>query len=149
MTGVFNPEIVVPAVPGALSPDDTGLTPEQRGFTVALRRQYRIHCEAMACGDVERLLSFFTEDAVWMGSGWPTRCGKGDLRALFQQVAGTAEVRCESLCACVSGSAGWNFVDYFVHPKDPAVTPWVFRTVFAWIHRDAQWVCTGVLCYTR
>jgi len=147
MSRIFHPIISVPRRVGDPEPDDSGFSQEQRQFTATLRERYAEHVSALEAGDVERLLTFFTDDAVWMGSGWPSRFGKADLRALFKEVAGTAKVHCRSICAHVSGSAGWDFVDYAVMPNDAGVQPWNFRTAFQWMRENGAWRCNGVLCY--
>jgi ketosteroid isomerase-like protein len=96
---------------------------------------------------VDRVLTFFTDDAVWMGAGWPSRSGKTELREMFEQVAGTAKVCCRSICAHVDGNCGWNFVDYSVTPNDASVSPWTFRTAFQWTRGSGIWRCNGVICY--
>jgi ketosteroid isomerase-like protein len=144
---IFTPHIEIPATPGAPIADDSKLTSEQRQFADALRVRYGDHVEAMATADVDRLLTFYTDDVVWMGDGWPSRHGKGEMRSLFNDVAGTSRVRFRSLCAAVEGGMGWNFVDYSVTPVDPDVAPWTFRTTFQWVREAGEWRCNGVLCY--
>jgi hypothetical protein len=144
---VFKLEFTVPGTEGSFSPPNHTLTAEQCAFASSLFARYEDHVVALGGGDVQRVLAFFTEDAVWMGLGWPSREGKKDLRELFSDVAGTAQVRCTSLYAYVHESTGWNFVDYFVTPNDASINSWTFRTAFQWVCRDNQWLCNGVLCY--
>lgn len=144
---VFRADIRAPDVPPVARGDEDALTPEQRAFASALRERYAIHVKAMDAADVESLLSFFTDDAIWVGSGWPTRAGRSQLRELFTEVAGTATVVCRSLYTYVDGDTGWDFVDYAVTPRDPSVTPWIFRTAFQWVRREGSWLCNAVLCY--
>lgn len=148
MSTIFHPDISLPARAGDIPPDDQRLGEEQRAFAVALRARYEEHIAAVEGGDVGRLMTFFAEDVVWMGAGWPSREGKEELRTLFAEVAGTAKVHCRSLCAYVNGDSGWNFVDYAVTPNDRSVAPWTFRTSFQWTRSDGTWRCNGVLCYT-
>lgn len=147
MSAIFHPAISIPARAGDSPPNDAALTADQRAFAAALRDRYADHVAALEDGDVARLMTFFTDDVVWMGAGWPSREGKPDLRELFEQVAGTARVHCRSMCAHVDGDSGWNFVDYAVTPKNPATPPWTFRTSFQWTRLDGEWRCNGVLCY--
>jgi len=147
MSSVFHPVISIPPRDVDPAPDDSTLSAEQRSFAQALRERYAHHARALETGDLEGILTFFTEDAVWMGSGWPSRSGKAELRAMFKEVAGTAKVHSRSLSAYVNGDSGWNFVDYAVTPNDPAVSPWTFRTSFQWTRADDQWRCNGVLCF--
>lgn len=145
--GVFQSHMRIPELGPNGQLDGRLMTGEQRAFASALRLQYAMHVEALSAGDVDSLLDFFTDDAVWMGSGLPTRVGRPQLRELFMEVAGTATVRCHSLHTYVDGNTGWDMVDYGVSPRDPSVKPWVFRTVFQWVRREERWLCNGVLCY--
>lgn len=144
MAGIFKLRLLVP---GDAAPADLSMTTEQQEFASALADLYQRHVANLSSGDVDRLLTFFTDDAVWRGLGWPDRHGKGDLRLLFDQVAGTAEVAFESLEAFVDGNVGWNFVDYHVAPKDASVAGWTFRTSFQFVREDDAWRCNGVLCF--
>lgn len=148
MSAIFHPAISIPAQASDIPPDDGALSEEQRAFAAALRARYGEHVAAVEDGDVERLMTFFTDDVVWMGAGWPSREGKPELRKLFEEVAGTAKVHCQSLYAHVNGDSGWNFVDYAVMPNDTTVAPWTFRTSFQWTRSDGTWRCNGVLCYS-
>jgi ketosteroid isomerase-like protein len=147
MSSVFHPVISIPPRDIDAAAQDGTLSAEQRNFVQALRERYAHHARAMEKGDLDEILTFFTEDVVWMGSGLPSRNGKAEIRAMFEEVAGTGTVRSESLAAYVNGDSGWNFVDYHVTPNDSAVSPWTFRTSFQWTRSDDQWRCNGVLCF--
>lgn len=148
MSDIFYPAFIVPAPESDTRATATALTAEQRDFTAAVSERLAMHADAMEVGEVDRLLTFFTEDAVWMGAGWPSRFGKSQFKELFTEVAGTARVRSTCLAAHVAGESGWTFVDYAVEPKDPSVSPWTFRTAFQWMRKDGTWLCNGVLCHT-
>lgn len=149
MSDVFYPAFIVPAPESnaRATVAVAALTAEQRDFVAAVSERLAVHADALEVGEVDRLLTFFTEDAVWMGAGWPSRFGKSQLRELFTEVAGTARVRSSCLAAHVAGESGWTFVDYAVEPNDPSVAPWTFRTAFQWTRNDGNWLCNGVLCH--
>lgn len=87
---VFKLEFTVPAPEGSFSPGNHTLTAEQCAFASSLFARYEDHVAALGGGDVERVLAFFTEDAVWMGLGWQ---GNGGLVQKLADLDGAAALR--------------------------------------------------------
>ena len=145
MADIFN--FTIAASQGPDADRAGGLTAAQQAFAAALRARYDENRQALEAGDIERVLDFFTDDAMWIGNGLPTRRGREELRLLFQEVAGTARVSLRSLAAHVDGSSGWNFADFHVVPNDRMIAPWTFRTSFNWVEDARGWRCNGVLCF--
>ena len=122
---------------------------EMAAFRAAIDAKYALHVAAFEAGDPEPILNhFFTEDALWEYAGYPRRVGRAELRELFDAVIAKDRVAVRSIRSFVNGDCGWDYADYPVTPRDPAVAPWVFRQMFYWVRREGDWLVNACIGFT-
>jgi ketosteroid isomerase-like protein len=124
----------------ATSPDSAQLS----AFRKAIRTQYDLKEKAFAAHDAETILTkFYTPDVISVGEGEGIYVGTDQIRPLYEEVVQNNKVKVESIYTFVDGSAGWDWADFHVYPRDGKAKPFTFAILFLWAKVNGQWLCKG------
>jgi hypothetical protein len=134
-----SPAAANPAAAAAM-PD----SPELSAFKKAIRAKYDMKEKAFAAGDAKTIVTrFYAEDAQSVGEGYGMFHGRRDLWPLYTQAVKELNVKVISMHTVVSGTAGWDWADFEVTPKDPKEKPFTLAILFLWQKINGDWVCKG------
>ena len=119
-------------------------SPELSAFKKAIRAKYDMKERAFAAGDAKTIVTkFYAEDAQSVGEGYGIFHGRKDLWPLYTQAVKELNVKVTSMHTVVSGTAGWDWADFEVMPKDPKEKPFTLAILFLWQKIGGNWVCKG------
>ncbi len=126
--------------PAEAGPDSAQLA----AFKKAIRRKYDMKEKAFAAGDPKPIVTrFYAEDAQSVGEGYGIFHGRKDLWPLYTQAVKELNVKVTSMHTVVSGTAGWDWADFAVMPKDPKEKPFNLVILFLWQKVHGEWMCKG------
>jgi|SRR6185437_1841125 len=124
----------------AATPDSA----ELRAFKKAIRAKYDMKEKAFAAGDAKPIVTrFYAEDAQSVGEAYGIFHGRKDLWPLYTQAVKELNVKVTSMHTVVSGTAGWDWADFDVTPKDPMKKPFTLVILFLWQKVNGDWICKG------
>jgi hypothetical protein len=89
------------------------------------------------------LTKFYTPDVISVGEGEGIYVGTDQIRPLYEEVVQNNKVKVESIYTFVDGSAGWDWADFHVYPRDGKAKPFTFAILFLWAKVNGQWLCKG------
>jgi hypothetical protein len=119
-------------------------SPELSAFKKAIRAKYDMKERAFAAGDAKTIVTkFYAEDAQSVGEGYGIFHGRKDFWPLYTQAVKELNVKVTSMHTVVSGTAGWDWADFDVIPKDPKEKPFTLAILFLWQKINGNWVCKG------
>ncbi|HZU63221.1 MAG TPA: hypothetical protein VFF98_06030 [Novosphingobium sp.] len=119
-------------------------TAEMRAFKAAIRKLYDEKERDFAQGRDDHILNrFYSGDAISFGEGEGISIGRADFKKLYDEVTRQSTVKVRSVYTYVSGTAGWDWANFYVTPKDPAAKPFSFAILFVWAKEGGKWICKG------
>jgi hypothetical protein len=128
------------ASPSAAVPDSA----ELQAFKKAIRAKYDMKEKAFAAGDARTIVTrFYAEDAQSVGEGYGIFHGRKDFWPLYTQAVKELNVKVTSVHTVVSGTAGWDWANFDVIPKDPKEKPFSLVILFLWQKVNGEWICKG------
>jgi ketosteroid isomerase-like protein len=128
------------ASPSAAAPD----TAELQAFKKAIRAKYDMKEKAFAAGDAKTIVTrFYAEDAQSVGEAYGIFHGRKDLWPLYTQAVKELNVKVTSVHTVVSGTAGWDWANFDVTPKDSKEKPFSLVILFLWQNVNGNWICKG------
>ncbi len=129
-----------PATATAAVPDSA----ELEAFKKAIRAKYDMKQKAFAAGDAKTIVTrFYAEDAQSVGEAYGIFHGRKDLWPLYIQAVKELNVKVTSMHTVVSGTAGWDWADFDVTPKDRKEKPFTLVILFLWQKVNGEWMCKG------
>lgn len=128
------------AAPAEAAPD----SPQLAAFKKAIRAKYDMKEKAFAAGDPKPIVTrFYAEDAQSVGEGYGIFHGRKDLWPLYTQAVKELNVKVTSMHTVVSETAGWDWADFAVIPKDTKEKPFNLVILFLWQKVHGEWMCKG------
>jgi len=119
-------------------------TRELRAFKAAIRKLYDLKEKDFAQGRDDHILNrFYSEDAVSFGEGEGISTGREDFRKIYDVVTKQSDVKVRSIHTFVSGTAGWDWANFYVTPRDAKQRPFSFAILFVWAKEHGKWICKG------
>lgn len=118
---------------------------ELEKFQKAIRAQYDLKEQAFADNDPKPILEkFYTSDVLSVGPDGFSHEGTEGIRPVYENpdIIG-GKVYIESYKSKVSGKLGWDWVNFHVHPADPAASPFTFKLLFLWEKIKGKWMSQG------
>lgn len=117
---------------------------EMRAFKAAIRQLYDLKEKDFAEGRDDHILNrFYASDAISFGEGEGISIGRADFKRLYDTVTKQSTVKVRSVHSYVSGTAGWDWANFYVTPRDPAEKPFSFAILFVWAKEGGKWICKG------
>jgi hypothetical protein len=122
---------------------------ELKAFKAEIRRLYDIKEKAFASDDADLVLNeFYSADAISAAEGSSTvEIGRQALKPIYEAgVKDIKMVRIESVHTYVNGSAGWDWVNFYLEPKPEKAAEYPkspLRMLFLWSKENGAWVCKG------
>ena len=136
--------LLLPATASAQSQLKEPNTREMRAFKAAIRKLYDLKERDFAQGRDDHILNrFYSDDAISFGEGEGISTGREDFRKVYDVVTKQSDVKVRSIHTFVSGSAGWDWANFYVTPRDHAQKPFSFAILFVWAREHGRWVCKG------
>ena len=133
-----------PPAAASAAAEATPDSPELSAFKKAIRAKYDMKERAFAAGDAKTIVTrFYAEDAQSVGESYGIFHGRKDLWPLYTQAVKELNVKVTSMHTVVSGTAGWDWADFEVMPKDPKEGPFTLAILFLWQKINGIWVCKG------
>ncbi len=128
------------ASPPAAAPDSA----ELQAFKKAIRAKYDMKEKAFAAGDARTIVTrFYAEDAQSVGEGYGIFHGRKDFWPLYTEAVKELNVKVTSVHTVLSGTAGWDWANFDVIPKDPKEKPFSLVILFLWQKVHGEWICKG------
>lgn len=119
-------------------------TKELRAFKTAIRKLYDLKERDFAQGRDDHILGrFYSKDAVSFGEGEGISEGQDAFRKIYDLVTRQSDVKVRSVHTFVSGTAGWDWANFYVTPRDTTQKPFSFAILFVWAKENGRWICKG------
>jgi hypothetical protein len=141
ISGIFISILCLSQVGVCLAADSKKLD----AFKKAIRAKYDMKEQAFANNDPKPILEkFYTADVMSVGPDGSTHRGTEGIRPVYENpdIIG-GKVYIESYNTHVNGKAGWDWVNFYVYPADPAVAPFTFKMLFLWEKIKGEWMSQG------
>lgn len=121
-------------------------TDQLNDFKAAIRKKYDEKEKAFQRGDYRKIVhSFYTEDAILAIEGHGIYAGREALLGAYKEVVDLFNVKVDSIHTHVNGNAGWDWIDYYVTPLDPNISPYSNVILVLWEKIDGEWKSKGDL----